>query len=166
MGFIDFVPSAGAPLFSDVREGDDSRAEKLTRHVRELGIRIEGLDIEAEGEVARVSGRAATQEAREKAILAVGNTEGIGRVEDRMTVPGWKRADQAAYYTVKLGDTLSTIALEHYGNSVTYPLIFEANRPLIGRPDSIYPGQVLRIPRRPGAERSDRSERGDDELAS
>ncbi len=27
-----------------------------------------------------------------------------------------------------------------------YPLIFEANKPMLSDPDRIYPGQVLRIP--------------------
>ena len=27
-----------------------------------------------------------------------------------------------------------------------YPVIFEANRPMLENPDLIYPGQVLRIP--------------------
>ena len=27
-----------------------------------------------------------------------------------------------------------------------YPVIFEANRPMLSDPDKIYPGQVLRIP--------------------
>ena len=27
-----------------------------------------------------------------------------------------------------------------------YPVIFEANKPMLKHPDKIYPGQVLRIP--------------------
>ena len=27
-----------------------------------------------------------------------------------------------------------------------YPVIFEANKPMLADPDKIYPGQVLRIP--------------------
>jgi nucleoid-associated protein YgaU len=28
-----------------------------------------------------------------------------------------------------------------------YPVIFEANKPMLTNPDLIYPGQVLRIPK-------------------
>lgn len=57
-------------------------------------------------------------------------------------VDGWS----SATYTVKKGDTLSAIAKAAYGKASRYPLIFEANRPMLSDPDKIYPGQVLRIP--------------------
>ena len=44
------------------------------------------------------------------------------------------------------GDTLSKIAKEMYGDANKYPVIFEANKPMLKDPDKIYPGQVLRIP--------------------
>ena len=44
------------------------------------------------------------------------------------------------------GDTLSAIAQKYYGNAMKYPVIFEANKPMLSDPDKIYPGQVLRIP--------------------
>jgi nucleoid-associated protein YgaU len=44
------------------------------------------------------------------------------------------------------GDTLSKIAKAQYGDAMKYPVIFEANRPMLADPDKIYPGQVLRIP--------------------
>ena len=49
-------------------------------------------------------------------------------------------------YTVEKGDTLSRIAKEMYGDAGKYPVIFEANKPMLKDPDKIYPGQVLRIP--------------------
>ena len=47
---------------------------------------------------------------------------------------------------VRRGDTLGRIAKEHYGDAMKYPVIFEANKPMLEHPDKIYPGQVLRIP--------------------
>ena len=47
---------------------------------------------------------------------------------------------------MKKGDTLSGIAKTVYGKASKYPVIFEANRPMLSDPDKIYPGQVLRIP--------------------
>ena len=53
----------------------------------------------------------------------------------------------ASTYTVVKGDTLSAIAKKFYGNANLYPKIFEANKPMLSRPDKIYPGQLLRIPK-------------------
>jgi nucleoid-associated protein YgaU len=49
-------------------------------------------------------------------------------------------------YTVKSGDTLSSIARQVYGNSGRWREIYEANRDQLPRPESLRPGQVLRIP--------------------
>ena len=49
-------------------------------------------------------------------------------------------------YTVKRGDTLWAIAKAAYGDGNKYPVIFEANKPMLSHPDKIYPGQKLRIP--------------------
>ena len=53
---------------------------------------------------------------------------------------------EATFYTVKEGDSLSKIAKEVYGDMMKYPVIFEANKPMLKSEDLIYPGQVLRIP--------------------
>ena len=84
----------------------------------------------------------------------VGNTEGISKVDDQMTVaPPTEKAPaeappepEAQFYTVASGDSLSKIAKEFYGDPMKYPVIFEANKPMLKDPDKIYPGQVLRIP--------------------
>ena len=44
------------------------------------------------------------------------------------------------------GGTLSAIAKKYYGDANKYPVIFEANKPMLSHPDKIYPGQKLRIP--------------------
>jgi nucleoid-associated protein YgaU len=87
----------------------------------------------------------------------VGNTAGISKVEDKMTVappaPAEKAPAEAApkpveadYYTVAAGDSLSKIAKNVYGDPMKYPVIFEANKPMLEHPDKIYPGQQLRVP--------------------
>ena len=53
---------------------------------------------------------------------------------------------EAQFYTVVSGDSLSKIAKVYYRNAMKYPVIFEANKPMLTHPDKIYPGQVLRIP--------------------
>lgn len=49
-------------------------------------------------------------------------------------------------YTVQPGDTLTQIALQQYGTPDFQPL-FEANQHILSDADTIFPGQVLRIPR-------------------
>ena len=51
-----------------------------------------------------------------------------------------------AIYTVRAGDTLSSIADQFYGDPAKFRIIFAANRNQLDDPDVIFPGQVLRIP--------------------
>ena len=51
-----------------------------------------------------------------------------------------------AVYTVRSGDTLSSIAQEFYGDPDRFRTIFQANRNVLDDPDEIFPGQELRIP--------------------
>ena len=53
---------------------------------------------------------------------------------------------EAQFHTGVSGNTLGKIAKTFYGNTMKYPMIFEANKPMLKSPDLIYPGQVLRIP--------------------
>ena len=153
MGLMDFVANAGAALFGGKDEPDQERSAKLENHVRIMGLDVKLLKIDVKGETATVSGEAASQADREKVLLAVGNTKGIGKVEDKLTVAAPKAAEaeppapEAQYYTVVKGDSLSKIAKKFYGDPMKYPSIFEANKPMLKDPDKIYPGQVLRIPK-------------------
>src|SRR5437763_920356 len=52
-------------------------------------------------------------------------------------------------YTVRSGDTLSSIAQMFYGDANEWRPIFEANRDLLPSADSLQAGQTLRIPPRP-----------------
>jgi nucleoid-associated protein YgaU len=117
---------------------------KLLRHVTGLGLQVTDLKIEFDNGVATVTGKAKDQATREKVVLAVGNTEGVSRVNDQMTVG--LPEPEAKLYTVKQGDSLSKIAKDFYGDAMKYPVIFEANKPMLKDAELIYPGQVLRIP--------------------
>lgn len=144
MGFLDFVSDVGEKLFGKGAESDEERSAKLENHVRKLGLEVKQLKIDVKGDVATVSGRVESQAEREKIVLAVGNTQGIAKVDDQLDVV--KDEPEAKYYTVVKGDTLSKIAKAFYGDAMKYPVIFEANKPMLKNPDLIYPGQVLRIP--------------------
>lgn len=157
MGLFDFVKEAGKKIFGDDEPAaapaesrkagesvDEIREKALRKRVAESGVSIEDLSVKFNSGVCYVSGKVASQAGREKVILACGNVAGVARVEDSIEVEN--PAPPATLYTVQSGDTLSKIAKAHYGDASKYPVIFEANRPLLEDPDKIYPGQVLRIP--------------------
>ena len=151
MGLIDFVKEAGAKVLGkekDVTKTEDFRELRqgnlLMQHVLGLGLQVDDLKITYDDGVASVSGKTESQADREKVILAVGNTRDVAQVDDMIQVI--KAEPEAVYYTVVSGDSLSKIAKAQYGDAMKYPLIFEANRPMLSDPDKIYPGQVLRVP--------------------
>ena len=49
-------------------------------------------------------------------------------------------------YKVKDADTLQKIARNFYGSINQWTRIYDANRDILRSPDSIYPGQTLKIP--------------------
>jgi nucleoid-associated protein YgaU len=123
---------------------DRMRAMALVKLVEQMGFKVNDLSIRVDDDRATVAGQVDSQEQREKVVLLVGNTEGIGRVDDQLKVS--RPEPEAVFYEVKSGDSLSKIAKQHYGDANKYNQIFEANRPMLKDPDEIYPGQKLRIP--------------------
>ncbi len=99
------------------------------------------LKIDVKGDQATVSGKVQTQADREKIVLTVGNTTGISKVDDRLELVVKKaeapKEPEAKYYTVVKGDSLSKIAKAQYGDAMKYPVIFEANKPMLSDPDKI-----------------------------
>lgn len=165
MGILDFVKEAGAKLGfggedddrtqgiekfgADVQKEDPQLANRmrgnaLARAVMGHGLEVEDLRVDYADGTATVLGRVADQATRERVVLAVGNVKGVASVDDRIEVG--EPQPEAVMYTVQPGDSLSKIALAHYGDAMKYPAIFEANQPMLDDPDRIYPGQVLRIP--------------------
>ncbi|MDJ0646536.1 MAG: peptidoglycan-binding protein LysM [Flavobacteriaceae bacterium] len=151
MGLFSFIKNAGARVFGigkttaeEAAEAEAEKASKLSQAVEALGLHVEGLSIEVDDDKATVYGEAENQATREKVVLVIGNTEGIASVDDQMTTA--VQEPEAQFHTVVSGDSLSKIAKKYYGNAMKYPVIFEANKPMLTDPDKIYPGQVLRIP--------------------
>jgi len=173
MGLIDFIKNVGhkldvgahnqpaqasQPAQSQPAQGptqqqlqdlnDRKKVTALTNLVNQMGFKPQNLLIDVKGERVTVKGTVASQEEKEKIVLLLGNTEGIGSVDDQLQVssPQPQAAPPAQYYDVKSGDSLSKIAKQVYGDANKYNLIFEANRPMLKNADEIYPGQKLRIP--------------------
>jgi len=126
------------------RRAEAIKSRELENYVKKLGIDCKDLDIRFDDGVAYIEGDAASTEAREKIILAVGNVEGVAKVDEEITVG--QSAPAAVFHTVASGDTLWAIADKTLGDGNRYPEIFEANKPMLSDPDLIFPGQVLRIP--------------------
>ncbi len=124
---------------------ESKRAAGLEQYITSLGFDVTNLDIRFDDGLATVSGQAADQATREKVILAIGNSAEVHQVQDQIEVPVNAEPESQLHVVVK-GDTLSKIAKEVYGDAMKYPVIFEANRPMLSDPDKIYVGQVLRIP--------------------
>ena len=166
MGIFDFVKSVGKKL--GIGDDEPPAAETLKKELDSHKLGTDKVEIVVQGDKAVLKGVVADQSIFEKAIIAVGNTLGISKVEaGELTVvapeSGLKLdgsvdmtalvkastpAKEPVFYTVKKGDNLSKIAEKQYGKGKAskYTVIFEANKPMLTHPDKIYPGQVLRIP--------------------
>jgi nucleoid-associated protein YgaU len=146
MGMFKFVKSKGKEL---IAERDRVAEKAIRKEVEDLGLDDDlGGDFRVlvDGPKVKIEGKVPDHATKEKIILAAGNVNGIGEVEDIMKVKSKAKVSDSIFYTVKSGDSLSKIAKKYYGDAMRYPDIFEANTPMLKHPDRIYPGQVLRIP--------------------
>jgi nucleoid-associated protein YgaU len=85
MGLFDFMKQAGAKIL-----GKDHAAEvtvPLSEHLRQHGIDSRGITFkfQTDGTVV-MSGTVKDQDTREKAVVIVGNVEGVSRVDDQLHV--------------------------------------------------------------------------------
>lgn len=145
MSLFSFVKEAGEKLIDLLTPGNANAEEQLKKHVESVGLGNPNIRATVEGDKIILKGEVASQEEKEKIILAAGNISGVASVEDQITVTG-PVAQAAKFVTVEKGDTLSAISKKVYGDPNKYQKIFEANKPMLKHPDKIYPGQVLRIP--------------------
>ena len=168
MGIVSFFKEAGQKLFGhkdveaaaqDAQAAPDDTARQakiaelsataaaaIVTYIGTQNLSADGLAVEFDAvtSTVQVSGIAPDQATKEKIVLCCGNVHGVENVSDLMTVA--EPADESQFHTVASGDTLSAIAKRFYGNANAYMKIFEANTPMLGHPDKIYPGQLLRIP--------------------
>lgn len=166
MGIFDFIKSAGKKLgIGGDDDAPDADAVKKELDSHKLG--TDKVDVKVDGDKIVLSGVVEDQSIFEKAIVAVGNTLGISKVEAselKVVIPdsglslgsadmtelvkASTPAKEPKFHTVKKGDNLWKVAEAAYGKGKgsKYTVIFEANKPMLSDPDKIYPGQVLRIP--------------------
>ena len=160
MGLFDFARDAGETLREKLTGKPDIDARDLVKALADHGVTLQDGRVSVKDDTVTVTGQADTQQERELAVLVLGNTKGVARVDDQITLvqkpaapatqgqPQTQAAPPAEprFYTVQSGDSLSKIAKQFYGDSSRYPEIFAANQPMLKDPDKIYPGQALRIP--------------------
>ncbi len=164
MGLLSFIKEAGEKLFGkgeakaattaadqaptaeNIAALSKAAGNAIADYVRAQGLKVDGLDVsfDAPSATVTVSGVVADQATKEKVLLCCGNVERVAAVNDMLTVS--TPQPEAQWHTVVSGDNLSKIAKKFYGDANKYPLIFEANKPMLSHPDKIYPGQMLRIP--------------------
>lgn len=158
MGLFNFIKEAGEKLFGSgeaaaaapapdkVAAANEKASAAIKTYITSLQLAPADLAVAFDGATTTVtvSGTVKDQATKERILLAAGNVQGVSNVEDRLTVT--TPEPEAKFHTVVRGDTLSAIAKQYYGNANKYPVIFEANKPMLTHPDKIYPGQVLRIP--------------------
>ena len=137
-------PSASAP--KDPSGPNKAAADAILAYIKTQGLPTIGITVTFDGATGtvKVAGSVPDQAAKEKIVLCCGNVDGVEHVEEDILVE--QVEPEAQFYTVVKGDNLSKIAKMHYGDANKYPLIFEANKPMLKHPDKIYPGQMLRIP--------------------
>ncbi|MEZ5046722.1 MAG: peptidoglycan-binding protein LysM [Chitinophagaceae bacterium] len=159
MGLFSFIKDMGKKIFKSKDEEEKANpgiegAEILAKqkaaiksYIDGIGLNIQNLDftLDSNGKLT-LTGDCQSKADFEKVSLTAGNIAGVAEVDNQMTIAGEDATPDSSYYTVEKGDSLWKIAEKNYGDGSKYPVIFEANVPMIKDPDEIYPGQVLRIP--------------------
>lgn len=132
--------------------------ETVLSALERAGITLEHASAEVHGATVRLAGRVQSQDARELALLAAGNLQGVDTVDDDIdaappsgsaTSEPQSGYEPAALHTVKPGDTWAALAAQHWGDRA---LADEARRANVGLP--LAPDEeplcdtVVRLPRR------------------
>lgn len=141
MGLFDFAGNIGRKLFGNEAEASG----KITEHVEGDNPGVEDIKADYHDGVVTLTGNSDDPAAVEKAVLMVGNIEGVHKVVNSTNQP-LEETEKTEYYEIQSGDTLSKLAKQFYGDASAYNRIFEANREVIKDPNLIFVGQKIRIP--------------------
>lgn len=153
MGLFSFIKEAGEKLFGGsaaqaaepAQDLNAKAAKAIETYIGTQNLGVSDVKVQFDGSQGKVTvlGTAPTG-GQGKVTLCCGNVSSVQSVDNQMTVTNPE--PEAQYHDVVRGDTLSAIAKKFYGDANKYPVIFEANKPMLSHPDKIYPGQKLRIP--------------------
>jgi nucleoid-associated protein YgaU len=145
MALFDFFKrDKGKEIFEESADAR-KRAQAIRNEIQRLGLPGD-INVDVEGGKVKITGDVPDEATRQKLMMIVGNIKYVEAVDDSGISGGRSQGNRPKVHEVQSGDTLSAIAQKHYGDANGYSRIFEANRPMLKDPDSIYPGQVLIIP--------------------
>ena len=82
MGLFSFLRDVGAKLGGHGGAYSAPTPEALENELKRLGLPTNGLAMKVEGDTVHLSGQVPDAATREKIVLAVGNVEGVGKVDD------------------------------------------------------------------------------------
>jgi nucleoid-associated protein YgaU len=82
MGLFNFLRDVGAKLTGHGGAYSAPTPEALEAELKRLGLPADGLQMTVEGDTVHLAGQVRDAETREKIVLAVGNVEGVGKVDD------------------------------------------------------------------------------------
>lgn len=121
-------------------------------------VKSEGLRVPQEGAPAAPAPAAGPEPTPAPASNPLAAAGSVGQAASRAaappsavpaTQPSAPQAQPAAAeqtYTIQSGDSLSKIAKQFYGDANKYMVIFNANKDVLKNPDTIFPGQEIKIP--------------------
>lgn len=127
MSILSFVKEAGEKLIDLLTPGNANASEQLKEHVAKVGLGNPNVQTTVDGDKVTVTGEVASQEEKEKILLALGNIAGVASVDDQIKVTDPAPIVAARFVVVKKGDTLSAISLAVYGNANLYNKIGRAH---------------------------------------
>ena len=88
MSLFSFVKEAGEKLAKLLTPGNANASDDLKKHIEEVGLGNPDVHATVEGDKVTLTGTVASQEEKEKIILAAGNIAGVASVDDQITVSG------------------------------------------------------------------------------
>ena len=88
MSLFSFVKEAGEKLIDLLTPGNANAEEQLKKHAESVGLGNPNITATVEGDTIILKGEVASQEEKEKIILAAGNVAGVASVDDQITVTG------------------------------------------------------------------------------
>ena len=119
-------------------------AARMEALLEDLGFPAKQLQIGVENETVFIAGEVKDQQTKEKVILAVGNIQGISKVDEQLSAA--QEGSESLFRTVEKTDTLQSVSEKLLKDPSKANLILKANSPMLKNADDIYPGMVLRIP--------------------
>jgi LysM repeat protein len=137
---------------------DSANSHRRPRKIRRTGRHTQPSQVEKVAEVATKAAPAvaiagALVATAPQAQAAVSLSAKTTTVAEQVHTDALVQHSQPATrtYTVRSGDTLSSIAQRFYGNSADWAWLYHVNSSVVHDPNSIYVGEVLKIPADPPA---------------